>query len=277
MGNKKDKLDILLNLLLVLLGLIFLVAVILLSNYFLKGRQQQKMNNEILTLRQESLKPVTGGSENTIMQDSQLASEEEIESYRQTAQLLRQINPDYKCFLTLDEEHMYPVVQRDNAYYLKYNFQGERNSRGAIFMDENCSVEGAVYLIHGHHMKDWTMFGCLSKYMTEEYRKEHSIMYLDTGEGDVAYEVFAIGLFDLASEDHFQYYKLPNDENLNSYVEEFCKKSWWYEKIPKFDDLSLETKDIEDDRQTNPYMVLLSTCEYHGQDQRLVIAAKRMQ
>lgn len=270
MNDKKRKTDLLLNMMLVLFILIFLVAVAILVRYYVNSMHQKKMNREIIALRQERLQeeiheegdnPAALGEEGVV---------EETAVYRETAEMLSQINSDYVCFLTLDEEHMYPVVQRDNEYYLHTNFRLEKNSRGAIFLDENCTPQDQVYLLHGHHMKDGTMFGCLTDYMNSEYRENHKTIYMDYGEGDIAYEIFAVGLFDLALESHFHYYEIPDKGEVEDYIKKLCENSMWYGQIQEKTNIQ---QYLEAENQSVPHIVLLSTCEYRGQDQRLVIAA----
>lgn len=83
-------------------------------------------------------------------------------------------NEDYVAYLYIpDTEIEYPVVQRNNSYYLNHNFYGEKNAHGTIFLDENCSTEDPVLLLHGHHMKDGTMFGSLKQYRDKEIGRAH--------------------------------------------------------------------------------------------------------
>ena len=75
------------------------------------------------------------------------------EVYERNAMRLREMNPDYIAWLTVpDTEIYYPVVKRDNSYYLYHDFMQQSNSHGAIFMDESCSRDDGVILLHGHHM-----------------------------------------------------------------------------------------------------------------------------
>lgn len=274
MNDKKKKTDILLNMMLVLFVLIFLTAVAMLGRYYANGMHQKKMNREIIALRQERLQEEVREEGDNFAAIGEEGVVDETAPYRETAEMLSQINSDYVCFLTLDEEHMYPVVQRDNEYYLHTNFRLEKNSRGSIFLDETCAPQDPVYLLHGHHMKDGTMFGCLTDYMNAEYRENHKTIYMDYGEGDIAYEIFAVGLFDLAVESHFHYYEIPDKGEVEDYVKNFCENSMWYGKIPENFNIQ---QGLEAEESSIPHIVLLSTCEYQGQDQRLVIAAVRIQ
>ena len=63
----------------------------------------------------------------------------------------------------------YPVVQgKDNAYYLNHDFNKNYLSSGSIFMDYRNDFENdKSIVIYGHHMKNKTMFGELTKFKQE--------------------------------------------------------------------------------------------------------------
>ena len=163
------------------------------------------------------------------------------------ASVYREKNEDYVAYLYIpDTEIEYPVVQRNNSYYLNHNFYGEKNAHGTIFLDENCSTEDPVLLLHGHHMKDGTMFGSLKQYRDKEFRQAHTEILLDMGEG-----------FDTYEEDYFAYEKIPKDaDSLTAYLKQMQKNATWYEQPEQEDKL-----------------LLLSTCAYGSEDERMVVAA----
>lgn len=81
----------------------------------------------------------------------------------------------------------YPVAYSgDNSYYLSHLITGKANGCGALFIDCTCSPDFSDYhtIIYGHHMGDGSMFGSLDNWRKDEYAVEHSIMYLNTPEGD---------------------------------------------------------------------------------------------
>lgn len=243
------------------LGIVFLV-VFLVAGYFLLRyygdyRRQKEMDDEVAALREV---PGEGGRYNGSDTDDDGAWQE---IYERNAVRLKALNPDYLAWITVpDTDIYYPVVQRDNSYYLNHDFNGEINSHGAVFMDESCGPNDGVLLLHGHHMKDGTMFGGLKKYKREKFREEHEIIYLDWGYGDEGYRVFAAALIDLTGEEYFHYNELPGkDGDTKEYLKELERNSFWY------------NEDIEIDGQ----VVLLSTCEYGTAQQRLVIGAVKQQ
>ena len=175
-------------------------------------------------------------------------------------QTLQNMNPDIYAWIKVPGTVIdYPIVQSgtDNSYYLNHNFYGEKNAHGTIFLDESCSTEDPVLLLHGHHMKDGTMFGSLKQYRDKEFRQAHTEILLDMGEGFDTYEVFAILQIDLTKEDYFAYEKIPKDaDSLTAYLKQMQKNATWYEQPEQEDKL-----------------LLLSTCAYGSEDERMVVAA----
>ena len=175
-------------------------------------------------------------------------------------QTLQNMNPDIYAWIKVPGTVIdYPIVQSgtDNSYYLNHNFYGEKNAHGTIFLDESCSTEDPVLLLHGHHMKDGTMFGSLKQYRDKEFRQAHSEIFLDMGEGFDTYEVFAILQIDLTKEDYFAYEEIPKDaDSLTAYLKQIRKHAVWYEQPGNEDKL-----------------LLLSTCAYGSEDERMVVAA----
>lgn len=253
----KKKADFL-NRLLFAAGIVFLIVFCvsgyMLLQYYGKYREQKDLDETIAGLRQADME------DRDHKEDISLGESGNEEEILRDNSRLKEINGDYIGFITIpDTDIYYPVVQRDNSYYLSHDFMGEKNSHGAIFMDEECEPEDAVVLIHGHHMKDGTMFGALRNFKKKEFREEHRGLYLDWGGGDQSYEIFAAALIDLTQEDYFTYEILPTtEEETEHYLKELQKNSFYFQ----------DTNKVEQGQ-----IVLLSTCEYGTAQQRLVIAA----
>lgn len=237
---------------------LFLVAGGLLLRYYIGYRKQQEADREMANVRLQ----LSGSNYEDLNSAGwmPLGPEEAARS----AEEFRKLNSDYVLFLTIPNTDIYyPVVQRDNSYYLHYNFMQERNSHGAIFLDENCKPDGDVLLIHGHHMKDGTMFAKLKQFLDKDFREATPYIYLDFGEGDKPYEVFGVALVDLTNESHFRYEEVPDTKaEREEYIKGFKRTSVWFPGTID-EELSAGTNQI----------VFLSTCEYGTDDQRLILAA----
>lgn len=88
----------------------------------------------------------------------------------------------------------YPVVLgQDNDFYLHHLPDGTANGAGSIMMDAANSGDfgEAVNILHGHHMRNGSMFGRLEAYKREAYYRAHPVMRLYTPAGDCDVAVFA--------------------------------------------------------------------------------------
>lgn len=284
MMNKKNRRgDIILLVAGILCLIVFVTTGLLLLNYWYQAWQQQKLNKQLEMLKygtsseamyviaEPVATPLTedlpeeipqggqlskGEQQNAEMEDSS-AEEQEKEQMRRR---LTDINPDYVMWLSIaDTEVDYPVVQRDNSYYLKHDFYGKKSSHGTIFLDETCEPEGRFLLLHGHHMKDGTMFGGLKKYKKSEFREQHKALELDWGTKQEHYEIFAGALVDLLQAERFHYEDLPaSEEAIKTYLQQLKDIAFWYEE-PQW--------------ENGEHFVILSTCDYGTTEQRLIVVA----
>lgn len=97
---------------------------------------------------------------------------------------LAKINSDIVGWLYIKGTNVnYPVVQGpDNDYYLTRMFDGSYNKSGSIFLDYRCSADFSdrQTIIHGHHMKNKTMFSGLTDYKEQAFYDDHSTAVLVT-------------------------------------------------------------------------------------------------
>lgn len=254
MKHNKKKQDFLLLFIGIICLIVFVICAVFLLRYYRDYRQEKSMDEELRELGRQVQTEAAENNQGNAKDEDQ----DEQEFPQINASVYRERNEDYVAYLYIpDTEIEYPVVQRNNSHYLNHNFYGEKNAHGTIFLDESCSTEDPVLLLHGHHMKDGTMFGSLKQYRDKEFRQAHSEIFLDMGEGFDAYEVFAILQIDLTKEDYFAYEEIPKDaDSLTAYLKQIRKHAVWYEQPGNEDKL-----------------LLLSTCAYGSEDERMVVAA----
>ncbi len=265
--------------------MIFCVGGFLLLNYYVGTRKQEKMNAQLAELKHgsqlesfiyvealplemsENSAHVGGAAQNGTTSGQINGSSQQgtqVEQYAggepNQADSLKEINSDYVFWLQIpDTEIDYPVVQRDNDYYLKRDFFGKKNKHGTIFLDERCSAEGEFLLLHGHNMKDGTMFGSLRDFKKRDFAAEHGELIISPGKKDVHFEIVAAMLVDLYDADRFVYEELPTTEDeVQVYFRELDIHSLWCEEI------------IWEPGQK---VVLLSTCDYGSEEERFVVVA----
>ena len=174
-------------------------------------------------------------------------------------------NTDLVAWLTIDDVLDLPVVYRNNSYYLTHDFNGNKSTAGTIFLDENHPMTERTQnlLLHGHNMKDGTMFGRLAQYERSlNYFKAHAFIDYSTLWHRERYVIFAVldVSLDAASDRFLDYFAHPvfvSDDEFKNYIRRVQLASLY--AIPM-------------DVQPSDALLTLSTCL---DDDRLVIVARR--
>ena len=175
-------------------------------------------------------------------------------------------NRDLVAWLNIPEVIDLPVVYRDNSYYLKRDFNKQKNTAGTIFLDENHPFKEKTQnlLLHGHNMKDGTMFGRLTQYIYDRtYIKNHPFINLSTLWRREQYVIFAVLDVSLnpKEETFFNYFThatFSSDAEFTSYIRQLQLRSMFAIPI---------------DVQPTDALLTLSTCL---DDDRLVIVCRRL-
>ncbi|MBQ7508142.1 MAG: class B sortase, partial [Spirochaetales bacterium] len=111
--------------------------------------------------------------------DVQTVLDQKQERYAGQPQILRrfevltQSNPDVVGWLTSARFYQidFPVVQRDNEFYLDHDSSGAKNVSGAAFMDEYCSTwpRDDNLIVYAHNLASGEMFGSLFRMEEREF------------------------------------------------------------------------------------------------------------
>ncbi len=178
-------------------------------------------------------------------------------------------NPDTIGWLKIDGTGIDNVVMYapdEIDKYLHTDFYGNYAYRGCLFMDEYCDIFSSDnIIIYGHNMTDYTMFGSLMYYVSEDFYKAHKTISFDTIYEKQTYEIVAAVKTALvpADDDGFKYYEYTghDDAQFNEYV--------------KF---IMENKLYDTDAEIEPgdKLLTLSTCAYHVKDGRFIVVAKKI-
>jgi sortase B len=108
---------------------------------------------------------------------------------------LAEINPDIVGWIMIPGTNIdYPIVQcRDNDFYLHTTFGGARNPAGAIFMDYRTTFDDAMRLIHGHNMRDGSMFSALNMFLCEDFSESFRDIIIITADEEIkTYTIFEV-------------------------------------------------------------------------------------
>ena len=183
---------------------------------------------------------------------------------------LFEMNSDMVGWLKVPDTQIdYPVMKtdlEDGEYYLHRDFDGYYSFAGCLFIGKGCDADSDVFVIYGHNMNSGAMFGNLDSYMYYDYAFEHRDIIFDTRSEYRVYRVFAAFSTQIF------------DENSTEYK--------YYESIGDFDDqeydsivsniYDLSYIDLGSLPRDHQQIMLLSTCAYHTENGRFVVAAYRI-
>ena len=175
-------------------------------------------------------------------------------------------NRDLTGWIEIPDVLSLPVMYKDNKYYMTHDFYKKKSASGTIFLDKNHRFTEYTQnlLLHGHNMKDGTMFGRLTQYLQDiDYLKRHAFVNYDTlweKEQYVIFSVMRVSL-DVTSEQFINYFSHPtfgSDREFANYVRQAQLLSEY--AIPL-------------DIQPSDALLTLSTCI---DEDRLVILCRRI-
>ncbi len=183
---------------------------------------------------------------------------------------LKAQNPDMVGWLSIaDTSINYPVVQRDNSYYLDHSFDGKANANGTLFVDNRGDIVNPTTntIIYGHNMKSGMMFGELKHYLQQDYLNAHRTISFNTIYEQREYEIIAVGLSKVQYQNAnvYRYYDF-----ISAHTQQDLQKF-----VDNVKELAVYTFDEVDKLTENDEILTLSTCNSYTEDGRLFVVAKR--
>lgn len=185
-------------------------------------------------------------------------------------QKLFELNEDFSGWLKVEDTVIdYPVMKSDEddpEYYLHRDFDRNYSFSGCLFIGENCDADSDVFIVYGHNMNNGSMFGGLDSYRDPDWASAHRDISFDTMDGHRTYRVFAAFPSQVYPEASgvFKYYQAVGDYDRADYDE----------ILEHFQGMSVI--DIGTAPEYPAQILLLSTCSYHTDDGRFVVAAYRV-
>lgn len=169
---------------------------------------------------------------------------------------LAQINPDIVGWICIpDTQINYPIVHRDNVYYMDRMFDGTYNAGGCIFLEEDClpDFSGPHNILYGHHMRDGSMFAGISKFRDQTYYDAHPLGLLLTPNGNHLVEFFS-GYVSATYETAWQLEFVEGE--YPAWLEDIARRSLFYTAV------------VPD---SGDRILTLSTCSYEFENARFVL------
>ena len=122
------------------------------------------------------------------------------------------------------------------------------------------------YIIYGHHLTSGKMFSSLVKYEDQAFYEKHKYIRFDTIYEEHLYQVMFAFRSKVYNEDDvvFKYYQFidaNSEEEFNSYMLEMSEQSFYETGVWAF---------------YGDELLTLSTCDYHQDNGRFVVVAKRI-
>lgn len=163
----------------------------------------------------------------------------------------------------------YPILYRDNNYYMNHDFDGMKSDTGAIFLDErdNVDMNNDCLLFYGHNMKSGLMFGGLDEYRNIEVLRENPIIYIHNAREMEERKYVYFAIFDASMNfNDSSFFKITNfdfetNEEKQKYLDEIISRSIY--SIPV---------DVGADDQ----IVVLVTCSYNNDNGRFLLFGRQL-
>lgn len=262
--------------LLALLLVIFCASGAYILYYLSESASQKAKFDELADLVASIQAGETSTSPTDVRMDSGDSTEPESTADDTTGQVmlpeyaaLYEMNPHLVGWIKLDGTVIdYPVMQtpEQEDYYLRRNFYGQTSSQGCIYVREVCDVFAPSdnLTIYGHHMRDGSMFACLSSYTSRSTWEEGNILHFDTLYEHHTYQIFSVFKTTASVGMGFSYHLFVDagdEAEFQEFVDQ-CKALALYDTgiTPRYGDK----------------IICLSTCDYSQTNGRLVVAAVRI-
>lgn len=247
--GKQDKSLFVLQAVRAVMVLAFLVLLVLMGYHLYEYRKGDRIYSQIRE------KAISDKTEEATGEEEAAKDGREIDF-----EALQDMNPDCVAWIYgCDGEIDYPVVlSKDDTYYLTHTISGEVNRAGSIFVDQYAKEPFREFqtILYGHNMKNGSMFHALMNYRNPEYWENHRTVTLYLEGEKKEYRIFAA---------YYSYYsELPIYDSMETQEE----RAAYLARIKE-----LSRYDTAVEVSAEDQLLSLVTCEYSGEDYRMVVHA----
>lgn len=251
----------------IVLLLLFVFSAVMLATQILKAKQEQDAFSDLATIVSETERriPLNESNDN----DNELTSAKMQEQSLPQYEAIYEMNGDFIGWLSIPNTNIdYPVMftPNDPEYYLHRAFDKTGSHCGTPFIGKNGNIDSDCFIIYGHNMKDDTMFGTLDKYVDRDFWKENRTFSFNTLHEYREYEVFAAvkTVIPHTDEKGLRYYNYAGELSEVNYKE---LEDWLIEN---------SVYDTGICPAYGEQILILSTCSYHADNGRFLVAARRI-
>lgn len=248
---------------LILACIVFVVSAVMLIRYFWERHEGKQ---EYAQLQETVIQPEATDATMQALRSGDLSSltDEEGRVFIQQEKMasLKQQYPNFVGWIVIPDTHVnYPIMQgKDNEYYLKYTYEGNANSCGAIFMEAANQGEfsDSNTTLHGHNMRNGAMFHDLLKFRKQDFLNSHPYVYVILPTGELLqYGIFSCYVTEAATD--YRSIGFVTEEEETAYWQTLKKRS------------TEVTNDVQP--QAGDKVLTLSTCAYDFDDARYAVHA----
>ena len=178
-------------------------------------------------------------------------------------------NSDLIGWIKMADSVDYPVLYRDNSFYMDHDFYGQYSQAGSIFLDarNGMYMNDSAMLIYGHNMRSGEMFGDLDAYRETAYLCKYPIISLQSAWESEPRQYVLISLFDASMNKSDPSYiriirtAFDTDEDKQAFIDEMRARSVY--------DIPLEA-------DANDQLLTLVTCSYTYDNGRFLLFAREL-
>ena len=178
-------------------------------------------------------------------------------------------NSDLIGWIKMADSVDYPVLYRDNSFYMDHDFYGQYSQAGSIFLDarNGMYMDDSAMLIYGHNMRSGEMFGDLDAYRETKYLCKYPIISLQSAWESEPRQYVLISLFDASMNKSDPSYirivrtAFETDADKQAFIDEMRARSIY--KIP-----------LEAD--AGDQLLTLVTCSYSHDNGRFLLFARQL-
>jgi len=252
---------------LLIIGIAFIgIGAALFFNVYNKEMEYKEADENYEALENLFMVEVTEKhTEETMEGQTEKKNSEGIKVFAYNHKKMTAINEDAKGYIILDNSNIsYPIVQgTDNSYYLTHDAAKNYSVNGAIFIESTCKdgLNERKCVLYGHHMKNKSMFGDLSKYTNETFALSHQKFTIYNEDEKREYGVISSFITKATDKDIYQIY-YSSDEEFDAWIKSAISKS-----TVKYD---INEADISDS------FIVLSTCTGVDDNTRHIVVLKQI-